>query len=252
MWNRTQDIARNQVYKAQVYVHAHTEHFLFQLTIIILSAVVYIDCKDAYQNGHNTSGVYNINPDNQTEFKVYCDMDTDGGGWTVIQRRFDGSVSFDRNWTDYESGFGNETGEYWLGLSYIHRLTTSASQDLKVDLEDFDGSSAYARYTTFTVANASDSYRLLVSGYSGTAGDGMTNNSGHEFTRDRDNDRYSGNCATLLKGPWWHWSCTNAALNGKYYSSRNVGNTDGISWFYWKNSWSSLKKASMKLHRKSQ
>ena len=94
---------------------------------------MYIDCKDAYQNGHTTSGVYTINPaDNQTEFKVYCDMDTSigGRGWTVIQRRYDGSVSFDRNWTDCENGFGNKTGEYWLGLSYMHRLTTSASQDL--------------------------------------------------------------------------------------------------------------------------
>ena len=119
---------------------------------------MHIDCKDAYQNGHTTSGVYTINPDNQTEFKVYCDMDTDGGGWTVIQRRFDGSVTFDRNWAECESGFGNKTGEYWLGLSYIHRLTTSASQDLRVDLEDFEGGTAYTRYTTFTVANAANSY----------------------------------------------------------------------------------------------
>ena len=150
---------------------------------------MYIDCKDAYQNGHNTSGVYTINPDNQTEFKVYCDMDTDGGGWTVIQRRFDGSVSFDRNWTEYESGFGNKTGEYWLGLSYMHRLTTSASQDLRVDLEDFEGGSAYAHYSKFAVLTATKSYRMRVSRYSGTAGNALYYNSRQKFTtRDRDND----------------------------------------------------------------
>ena len=164
-----------------------------------------IDCKDAYHNGHNTSGVYTINPDNQTEFKVYCDMDTDGGGWTVIQHRCDGSVSFDRNWAECESGFGTKTGEYWLGLSYMHRLTTSALQDLRVDLEDFEGGSAYACYTTFTVANAANSYQLLVSGYSGTAGDAMSYHSGRKFsTKVRDNDMSSGNCAhyttTVLGG----------------------------------------------------
>ena len=214
---------------------------------------VYIDCKDACQNGHTTSGVYTINPDNQTVFKVYCDMDTDGGGWTVIQRRFDGSVSFDRNWVDCESGFGNKSGEYWLGLHYIHRLTTSALQDLRVDLEDFEGGSAYARYSTFTVANAADSYRLLVSGYSGTAGDAMAYNSGYRFTtKDNDNDIRSGvNCATQYKGPWWHWSCSNANLNGKYYSSRHVGDFGGVTWYQWKNnSWYSMKTTSMKLRRK--
>ena len=102
-------------------IHAHTDLHIFLYT------VTYIDCKGAYQNGHNTSGVYTINPDNQTEFKVYCDMDTDGGGWTVVQHRFDGSVSFDRNWTKCDSRFGNKTGEYWLGLSYFHQLTSSAS-----------------------------------------------------------------------------------------------------------------------------
>ena len=209
---------------------------------------MYNDCKDVYQNGHNTSGVYTINPDNQTEFKVYCDMDTDGGGWTVIQRRFDGSVSFDRNWTDCESGFGNKTGEYWLGLSYIHRLTTSASQDLRVDMEDFEGGSAYARYTTFTVSTAADSYRMRISGYSGTAGDSMSFNSGSRFTtKDRDNDMHSINCATKFKGPWWHSSgCFQANLNGKYNSSQYAV---GIMWFHWKRNYNSLKTANMKLRR---
>ena len=214
---------------------------------------MHIDCKDAYQNGHTISGVYTINPDNQTEFKVYCDMDTDGGGWTVIQRRFDGSVSFNRNWAECESGFGNKTGEYWLGLSYMHRLTTSASQVLRVDMEDFEGGSAYARYTTFTVGNATDSYQLLVSGYSGTAGDAMIYNSRQKFsTRDRDNEEYRGNCAILRKGPWWHNLCSYANLNGKYYSSRHVGDQGTVTWYYWKNSlrWYSLKKTSMKLRRK--
>ena len=200
---------------------------------------MYIDCKDAYQNGHNTSGVYTINPDNQTEFKVYCDMDTDGGGWTVIQRRFDGSVSFDRNWTDCERGFGNKTGEYWLGLSYMHRLTTSAEQDLRVDLTDFRGGSTYARYTTFTVANATDKYRLLVSGYSGTAGDGLTYHSGLQFTtRDNDNDMDNNlNCAKHSQGPWWHRSCYYSFLNGPY--------GDQTIWAS-----SSMKDTSMKLRRK--
>ena len=75
-----------------------------------------------------------------------------------------------------------------------------------MDLEDFEGGSAYAHYTTFTVSTATDSHRLLVSEYSGTAGDAMGYNSGQKFsTKDRDSDSWSGgNCAVLQKGSWWY------------------------------------------------
>ena len=93
------------------------------INITILYTAVFRDCKDAYENGKRKSGIYHINPDGTGLFSTYCDMQSDGGGWTVIQRRRDGSVNFYRNWKDYVMGFGDLNGEYWLGLEKIHLET---------------------------------------------------------------------------------------------------------------------------------
>ncbi|XP_019855865.1 PREDICTED: ryncolin-1-like [Amphimedon queenslandica] len=200
------------------------------------------DCKSLFEDGNTTSGVYTVNPDGGTPFEVYCDMETDGGGWTVFQRRQDGSVDFYRNWTDYENGFGDLTGEFWLGLSKIHRLTKEGSNTLRVDLGDFDNSTAYANYSTFSVSDGSTEYILAVGGYSGTAGDSMNYQNGRRFsTRDNDNDeRPEGNCAQWYTGAWWYNGCYRSNLNGRYFNT-STNNQEGIIWFTWKNVHNSLK-----------
>jgi len=179
--------------------------------------------------GQTTSGVYTIQPDSQPAFQAYCNMNTDGGGWTVLQRRRDGSVNFYLYWSDYQQGFGNLSGDFWLGLEKIHRLTSTATQ-LRVDMQDFQLNSRYAKYTSFSVGDSVSKYTLSVSGYSGTAGDSLAYHNGQQFsTRDRDNDITGNNCAQRWGGAWWFKSCYKSHLNGHYQSSSGVFQY-GVDW----------------------
>lgn len=72
-----------------------------------------------------------------------------GGGWTVIQRRVDGSVSFDRNWRDYRDGFGDLHSEFWLGNDHIHQLSIQGDYSLRIDMEDWSHKHKHALYQSF-------------------------------------------------------------------------------------------------------
>ena len=187
----------------------------------------------------------------QPPFYVYCDMETDGGGWTVFQRRMNGSQDFYRDWNDYVWGFGDLNGEFWLGLSKMHRLTTTSTR-LRVDLADFDGDVRYAEYTVFQVGDSDSKYRLNVSGYHGNAGDSLTIHNGHPFsTRDRDNDAHNtGHCAVAHKGAWWYNSCHDSNLNGLYLSGSHASYANGVNWRAWKGYYYSLKITEMKMKRR--
>ena len=92
---------------------------------------------------------------------------TPGRGWTIFQRRVDGSEDFYRNWTDYKTGFGNLSGEFWLGLDKIHRLSANGQNVLRVDLESFENETAHAVYDSFSIGNESEAYILNIGDYSG-------------------------------------------------------------------------------------
>ena len=104
--------------------------------------------------------------------KVYCNMTTDGGGWTVIQRNKKNSlrlVNFNKNCTDYEEGFGNLTTEFWYGLEEIHCLTQRVQWEMRVDYQLYNKTWSYLHYNQFSVGSASEEYPLTVGGFTGVA-----------------------------------------------------------------------------------
>ncbi|KAJ8033369.1 Ryncolin-1 [Holothuria leucospilota] len=191
-----------------------------------------LDCQDVYERVSHDSNVYQIKPTawQGEPFDVYCNM-TDGGGWTVFQRRMDGSQDFFLNWADYKAGFGTPDREVWLGNDKLHSLTTQKSYEFRVDVIDSLGDPYYAKYSTFSVSDESNNYRLSVGMYlEGTAGDKLSYNNGQAFTtRDRENDRsINQNCAIKEAIPpcgrcnnnaaWWYNAdpCSYLHLNGPY------------------------------------
>ncbi|XP_078346731.1 ficolin-2-like isoform X1 [Oculina patagonica] len=203
------------------------------------------DCAELFKTGKQKSGVYAINPDGSNAFDVFCDQTIAGGGWTVFQKRLDGSVDFYRGWDDYKRGFGNLTGEFWLGLEKIHRLTSSGQFKLRVDLEDYAGKTGYAEYDSLAIASEGDKYKLSLGSYSGTSGDSLTYHNGHPFTtKDQNNDPEYYNCAVHYSGAWWYNRCYGTNMNGIYHQGQYKG-TDGIIW--WAFSGYSVKRAEMKI-----
>nr|XP_045377051.1 angiopoietin-4 [Camelus bactrianus] len=197
---------------------------------------VFQDCAEIQRFGANASGIYTIHVANMTEpRKVFCDMEANGGGWTLIQRRENGSVNFQRNWKDYKQGFGNPAGEHWLGNEVVHQLTNKAAYSLRVELQDWDGNEAYAQYEHFQLGSEGQLYRLSLSGYSGSAGrqSSLVLQGTNFSTRDADNDNCLCKCAQMLSGGWWFDACGLSNLNGIYYPARHhVRKLNGIRWHY--------------------
>ncbi|KAA8593614.1 hypothetical protein FQN60_009730, partial [Etheostoma spectabile] len=228
---------------------------------------------DAYKAGHSVSGLYTIYIGNRTEpvqtksyfalLQVFCDMETSGGGWTVFQRRFNGSVDFQRSWREYKmvrlslevvyfkvrvkmfgsltqpppvlQGFGDVFGEHWLGNEVMYLLTSQGQYSLRVELRDWEGHPAHSL--------------LYLRGYSGTAGrqSSLTTHGTGFSTRDQDNDNCDHcKCALMLTGGWWFDACGFSNLNGIYYTvGHNIRKLNGIKWHHFRGPSYSLRSTSM-------
>ncbi|CAJ1081339.1 microfibril-associated glycoprotein 4-like [Xyrichtys novacula] len=226
--------------------------FLLAPQLISSQLLLPLDCSDIYNNDSSlSSGVYTIYPIGSTSaVQVYCDMDSEGGRWTVFQRRMDGSVNFYRPWDHYKIGFGTAAGEYWLGLENVFHLTLRKKYELLVDMEDFSGNKVFARYSSFSIDPETYGYRLQVSGFiDGGAGDSLRVHNGQKFsTFDKDQDTWPNNCAKQFLGAFWYINCLDANPNGVYrWGADATLNAVGVEWETWKGNNYSLKSISMKI-----
>ncbi|XP_077415908.1 tenascin-N [Vanacampus margaritifer] len=205
------------------------------------------DCLQIMKNGIKKSGVHTIyiNNDGSKPTEIYCDMDTDGGGWLVLQRRTTGKLDFMKRWRVYMAGFGNMTDEFWIGLDKIYQITNTAMQyEVRFDL-GLGSERAYAVYDNFKIGNARQKFALTIGHYRGTAGDAMTYHQGRPWTTiDSDNDIALGNCALTHRGAWWYKNCHLANLNGKWGDNRH---SLGVNWEPWKGHLVSLDFTEMKI-----
>ena len=202
---------------------------------------------DLLEKDFRQEGAYFIDPDNQGPFQVFCDQTTNGGGWVVFQKRFDGSEDFYRNWSEYKNGFGRLDGEFWLGNDKIHRLT-NRHQELLIELEDFHNNTAHAQYDYFSVGSEEDWYELHLGAYSGNTGNSLNYHNNMKFsTIDKDNDLSKENCSHIKLGGWWYEECAAVNLNGKYTDNWEPIKSN-VNWRSFTGSYP-LKSTSMKARR---
>ncbi|XP_035386378.1 tenascin [Electrophorus electricus] len=204
------------------------------------------DCSQVQLNGVKESGEAEVYPEGTDgePVWVYCDMETDGGGWTVFQRRMDGSTDFFRGWKDYSKGFGHLSTEFWLGNDLLHALTSLTPMSLRIDLRS-GNDTVYAHYSSFTVGSEENHYAIELFGYTGTAGDSMRYHNGRPFsTKDKDPRPLSIHCAKAYMGGWWYKNCYKANLNGLYAT---FSENQGVVWIDWKGKDTSLPFTEMKV-----
>lgn len=189
------------------------------------------NCRELLNQGHVLSDWYTIYLD--APLKVLCDMHTDGGGWIVFQRRWDGSVDFYRDWNSYKIGFGSHLTEFWLGNDNLHAITSEGNWELRIDFQDFENTKYYAKYASFKILGESEKYKLMLGDFTeGNAGDSLSYHSDVTFsTMDADNDIHKDNCAQIHNGGWWYKKCRHSNLNGLYHIGQyNTEPTNGIVW----------------------
>lgn len=165
-----------------------------------------------------TPGTYLIRP-GRSPVAAWCSY-----GETVIQRRYNGSVEFNRNFDDYAQGFGDSDGEYWIGLQNMHLMTLHNGSSMRIDMVDIYGGRWYAHYDYFSVSSVETGYALRLGGFKGNASDAFDYQNHMQFSAiDRDRDTSNSNCAANYEGGWWYSHCQHVNINGKY--------SLGLTWF---------------------
>jgi len=211
-------------------------------------------CADLYTlKGIRESGTYPILVAGEN-VTVYCDMETRGGGWTVLQRRGDfGSKEdyFLRKWDAYKLGFGNPEEDHWVGLKFWNNITLSTPQQLLIEMEDWFGNKTEIVVNNFIIGTEFYKFRIIYASIDGEFGESLPKKGTKFSTLDNDNDAWRNNCASRFKGAWWYSACHNSNLNGLYLKGEHESFGNGVNWYHWTGYHYSLKKTEMKVRVQS-
>lgn len=194
-------------------------------------------------------------PGNGQPLVVYCDMETEGGGWIVFQRRVKGSTNFTQTWATYKEGFGHLHEDFWLGFDKI-RLFMKVPNKLRIDLVAYENIKGYGKYDNFHIGNESTHYTLNVSHFTGNITDQLNTDNPHYrsngapfSTYDQDHDNDELHCAHTWSGVgYWYNLCNkhdnkfpHTMLNGRYHDFHTSGGVipneiepeESIYWYGW-------------------
>ena len=136
-------------------------------------------------------------------------------------------------------------------------MTSIRSYKLRFDLEDWEGNTAYAEYSSFRVTSVADKYRLLLGDYSGNASadaaddrsSGFLNQNNSRFsTQSEDNDNHADrHCAQYhALNAGWYGDCLSVNPTANYCPSSYCAHKgQRLMWVAWKTWTYSLKTMKM-------
>ncbi|XP_005093742.1 ryncolin-1-like [Aplysia californica] len=176
--------------------------------------------------------------------RVPCEGTIDGGRWTIIQRRVNGRVDFERSWADYRMGFGDPHGDYWLGLDDMADLTRRSDQELRIDFL-YKGQNYTFKYFPFRVAPVQDNFRLDLGSHRDDSFYSFHN--GAVFSTN-DNSNIPNLCTSYYHGGWWYVDCLKVYLNGVWHETTYA---KMLPWYPVTDYYDSVEFVSMKIRRRA-
>lgn len=168
------------------------------------------------------------------EEKVKTLPTTSDNDWIIIMKNGRGNIDFNKKWEDYKNGFGLVSGDYWLGLEELYRLTNQNDYELQVDIEYYNKTWKHAHYDHFLIKNEKERYQLILGAYnqSSTAADSLSHHSGMNFqTSDIVTGSNIVNYATFYRTGWWYNNGFKAKLTGVAFP-KETEDFKGIIWNY--------------------
>ena len=181
---------------------------------------------DSFQeqtNNTRANNIYLLKRNTYSTYLAYCDMTTAEGGWMVIMRRADGVENFNRDYDEYEEGFGDLNHDFFYGLKALHELTSQTNWSLRIDFynrsNDTD-SSAYVTYDTFTVGHEDEDYKLKLGNFSSSESTFLDSLRGFDeqkfVARSKPDIKMRHKCVSddAYASGWWYNS-ENCVLGGE-------------------------------------